>query len=145
MWTAPKLTYVAKGLSTGGNHHNDVTQFSTLVSPNLEILQLSVMSEAPEGRHMGILPLMLITPNNKLQLWIQENLRSFTRHQSPKCVYGYKIMPGVIVHWERVGPGEVGRVTCRVTCTWLRLGGPILALATWTGLENHSLINTSSK
>ena len=48
---------------------------------------------------------------------------------------------------ERVGQGKVGGVTCRVTCTWwllglavkvpwLRPGGPILALAAWTGLEN---------
>ena len=48
---------------------------------------------------------------------------------------------------ERVGQGEVGRVTHRVTCTWwllglavkvpwLGLGGPILAPAAWTGLEN---------
>ena len=50
---------------------------------------------------------------------------------------------------ERVGLGEVGGVTRRVTCTWwwlglavnmpLELGGPILALATWTGLENAIL------
>ena len=42
---------------------------------------------------------------------------------------------------------EVGGVTHRVTCTWwlpglavkalwLGLGGPIFALAAWTGLEN---------
>ena len=51
---------------------------------------------------------------------------------------------------ERVGQGEVGGVTCRVTCTWWLLGlavkvtwlgpgGPILALAAWTGLENATL------
>ena len=45
-----------------------------------------------------------------------------------------------------MGQGEVGGVTRRVMCTcwllclsakapWLGLGGPILALATWTGLE----------
>ena len=48
---------------------------------------------------------------------------------------------------ERVGQGEVGGVTCRVTCSWWLLGlavkvpwlgpgGPILALAAWTDLEN---------
>ena len=51
---------------------------------------------------------------------------------------------------ERVGLGEVGEVTHRVTCTWWLLclavkapwlgpGGPILALAAWTGLENAIL------
>ena len=51
---------------------------------------------------------------------------------------------------ERVGQGEVGGVTSRVTCTWWLLGlavkapwlgpgGPILALAAWTGLENATL------
>ena len=33
MLTAPKLIYVAKGLSMGGYHHDDVMQFSTVVSP----------------------------------------------------------------------------------------------------------------
>ena len=45
---------------------------------------------------------------------------------------------------ERVGQGEVGQVIHRVTYTlwllglapWLGPGGPILALAAWTGLEN---------
>ena len=48
---------------------------------------------------------------------------------------------------ERVGQGEVGGVTRRVTYTWWLLGltvktpwlgprGPILALAVWTGLED---------
>ena len=45
---------------------------------------------------------------------------------------------------ERVGQGEVGGVTRRVTCTWWLLGltikapwlGPGGALAAWTGLEN---------
>ena len=52
---------------------------------------------------------------------------------------------------ERVGQGEVGGVTRRVTCTWWLLGlavkapwlgpgGPILALAAWTGLENATLV-----
>ena len=51
---------------------------------------------------------------------------------------------------EMVGQGEVGGVTRRVTCTWwvlglavkapwLGQGGPILALAAWTGLENATL------
>ena len=51
---------------------------------------------------------------------------------------------------ERVGQGEVGRVTRRVACTWwllglavkgpwLGLGGPILALDAWTDLENTTL------
>ena len=51
---------------------------------------------------------------------------------------------------ERVGQGEVGRVTRRVTCTcwllwlsvempWLALGGPILALFAQIGLENTAL------
>ena len=51
---------------------------------------------------------------------------------------------------ERVGQGEVGGVTRRVTCTWWLLGlavkvpwlepcGPILALAAWTGFENATL------
>ena len=49
---------------------------------------------------------------------------------------------------ERVGQGEVGGVTRRVTCTWLGLAvkvpwlgpcGPILALAAWTGFENTTL------
>ena len=51
---------------------------------------------------------------------------------------------------ERVRQEEVDGVTHRVTCTWwllglavkapwLGLGGPILALATWTGLENATL------
>ena len=51
---------------------------------------------------------------------------------------------------ERVEHGEVDEVTCRVTCTWwllglavkvpwLGLGGSILALAAWTGLENTTL------
>ena len=51
---------------------------------------------------------------------------------------------------ERVGQGEVGGVTCRVTCTcwllwlsvempWLALGGPILALFAQIGLENTAL------
>ena len=46
-----------------------------------------------------------------------------------------------------MGQREVGEVTRKVTCTWwllglsvkpawLGLGGPILALAAWTGLEN---------
>ena len=49
--------------------------------------------------------------------------------------------------WAR---GLLGGVTCRVTCTWWLLGlavkapwlgpgGPILALAAWTGLENATL------
>ena len=49
-----------------------------------------------------------------------------------------------------VGQGEVGGVTRRVTCTWwllglavkvpwLEPGGPTLALAAWTGLENATL------
>ena len=51
---------------------------------------------------------------------------------------------------ERVGEGEMDGVTRRVTCTWWLLGlavkepwlgpgGPILALAAWTGLENGTL------
>ena len=51
---------------------------------------------------------------------------------------------------ERVGQGEVGGVTHRVTCTWWLLGldvkvpwlgpgGPTLALAAWTGLGNATL------
>ena len=51
---------------------------------------------------------------------------------------------------ERVGQGEVGGVTRRVTCTcwllwlsvempWLALGGPILALFAQIGLENTAL------
>ena len=51
---------------------------------------------------------------------------------------------------KRVGQGKVGGVTHRVTCTWWLLGsavnalwlgpgGPILALAAWTGLENGTL------
>ena len=51
---------------------------------------------------------------------------------------------------ERVGQGEVGGVTRRVLWTWqllglavkgpwLALGGRILALATWTGLEKAAL------
>ena len=54
------------------------------------------------------------------------------------------------VSTERVGQGEVDGITCRVTCTWWLLGlaikvpwlgpgGPILALAAWTGLENTTL------
>ena len=49
-----------------------------------------------------------------------------------------------------MGQREVGRVTCRATCTWWLLGlvvkapwlgpgEPILALAAWTGLENTAL------
>ena len=41
------------------------------------------------------------------------------------------------------GQGEVGGVIRRVTCTWwlpwLGPGGPIPALAAWTGLENANL------
>ena len=51
---------------------------------------------------------------------------------------------------ERVGQGEVGGVTHRVTGTWWLLGlavkvpwlgpgGPVPALAAWTGLENATL------
>ena len=51
---------------------------------------------------------------------------------------------------ERVGQGEVGEVTRRVTCTcwllwlsvempWLVLGDPILALFAKIGLENTAL------
>ena len=51
---------------------------------------------------------------------------------------------------ERVGQGEVGGVTNRVTCAWWLLGlavkvpwlgpcRPILALATWTGFESTTL------
>ena len=51
---------------------------------------------------------------------------------------------------ERVGQGEMGGVTNRVIYTWWLLGlaakapwlgpgGPILALAAWTGLENGTL------
>ena len=51
---------------------------------------------------------------------------------------------------ERVGQGEVGGVTRRVTCTWWLLasaakapwlgpGESILTLAAWTGLENATL------
>ena len=51
---------------------------------------------------------------------------------------------------ERVGWGELGGVTHRVTCTWWLLGlavqgpwlgpgRPIFALAAWTGLENATL------
>ena len=51
---------------------------------------------------------------------------------------------------QRVGKGEVGGVTCRLTYTWWLLslavkppwlapGGPILALVAWTGLGNVTL------
>ena len=47
---------------------------------------------------------------------------------------------------ERVGQGELGGVTRRwwllglaVKAPWLGPGGPILALAAWTGLENATL------
>ena len=56
---------------------------------------------------------------------------------------------------ERVGQGEVGGVTRRAAYTWwllglvvkgpwLGLGGPILALDAWTGLENTTLRGFSS-
>lgn len=60
-----------------------------------------------------------------------------------------RLCPGS-VSAERVEQGEVGGVTHRVLCTWqllglavkglwLALGGPILTLAAWTGLENTTL------
>ena len=69
----------------------------------------------------------------------------------------------VSAHWytgsvsaERVGQGEVGGVTHRVTYTWWLLGlavktpwlgpcGPILSLAAWTGLENATLTFLAGK
>ena len=68
----------------------------------------------------------------------------------PACI-------GVSAHYacssasaEKVEQGEVGGVTRKVTYTWWLLGlsvkapwlgpgGPILALAAWTGLENATI------
>ena len=65
-----------------------------------------------------------------------------------KLSFGYIILRTASA--ERVGQGEVGGVTRRVTCTWWLLGlavkvpwlgpcGPILVLAAWTGFENATL------
>ena len=75
----------------------------------------------------------------------------FWLHHTAHCAE--KIVSARYMHGsasaERVGQGEVGGFTCRVTCTWWLLGlavkmpwlgsgGPILALAAWTGgLRKH--------
>ena len=68
-----------------------------------------------------------------------------TSHCAEKIVYARRFCIS-----ERVGQGEMGGVTCRVTYTWWLLslavkvpwlapGGPILALVAWTGLGNATL------
>ena len=77
----------------------------------------------------------------------------FNNPLNPKLPFGYIILHtarACSASAKRVGQGEVGGVTCRVTCTWWLLGlavkvpwlglcGPIPALAAWTGFENATL------
>ena len=74
---------------------------------------------------------------------------NFCRHHTVQCT---EKTVSALLHTgsasaERVGQGELGWVTHRVTCTWwllwlsvempwLALGGPILALFAPIGLEN---------
>ena len=74
----------------------------------------------------------------------------FWLHHTVHCTEKIVSTPVASASAERVGQGEVGGVTCRVTCTWWLLGlavkapwlgpgGSILPLATCTGLENAAL------
>ena len=77
------------------------------------------------------------------------HMKSF-KHYSALLVSSHSAHCAGSTSAERVGHGEVGGVTRRVTCIWWLLGlavkapwlgpgGPILALAAWTGLENATL------
>ena len=86
---------------------------------------------------------MIVSLNPMVQFWLHRTAHCAEKIVSACCVCGSASA-------ERVGQREVGGVTLRVTCTWwllglavkapwLGLGGPILALAAWTGLENVAL------